>query len=154
MRFRIMTGQLMVIGRTVRGPKMPLWRGLRCHCPITIFLVSCIFFNKCLYFQIAWLCTFWTDLLNRQNNIENPRKRITHYGELICNKGSKAVTKNRLPTNNAIRIRYPYAKTKQNKKIFDTYLKPHMQINSKSITVLNIKTKMKTSSWKYHGILH
>ena len=29
----------------------------------TMFLVSCIFFNKCLYFYIIWLDTFWTDLM-------------------------------------------------------------------------------------------
>ena len=29
----------------------------------TMFLVSCIFFNKCLYFHITWLDTFWTDLV-------------------------------------------------------------------------------------------
>ena len=35
------TGQLMVIGRTVWGPKVPtLKRGLRCHCPV--YNVSCI----------------------------------------------------------------------------------------------------------------
>ena len=27
----------------------------------TMFLVSCVFFNKCLYF--SWLGTFWTDLI-------------------------------------------------------------------------------------------
>ena len=29
-------------------PRCPLWRGLRHHCPR--YSVSCIFFNKCLYF--------------------------------------------------------------------------------------------------------
>ena len=29
-----MTGQLMVTGRTVWGPKVSLWRGLRHHCPV------------------------------------------------------------------------------------------------------------------------
>ena len=43
------TGQLMVIGRTVWGPRCPLWRRLRCHCPM--YNVSHIFFNKCLYFS-------------------------------------------------------------------------------------------------------
>ena len=43
------TGQLMVIERTVWGPKGLLGRGLRRHCPM--YKVSCIFFNKCLYFS-------------------------------------------------------------------------------------------------------
>ena len=41
------TGQLMVTGRTVWGPKGD-W-GVIDLC--TMFLVSCIFFNKCLYFS-------------------------------------------------------------------------------------------------------
>ena len=36
------TGQLMVIGRTVWGPSVPTWRGLRCHCPV--YSVSCILY--------------------------------------------------------------------------------------------------------------
>ena len=39
----------MAIGRTVWGPRVPIWRGLRSHCPM--YSVSCIFFNKCLYFS-------------------------------------------------------------------------------------------------------
>ena len=31
------------------GPKVPTWRELRCHCPMCN--VSCVFFNKCLYFS-------------------------------------------------------------------------------------------------------
>ena len=49
-------GQLMEIGRTVWGPKVPTLKGteaslsyVQCLCPM--FLVSCIFFNKCLYFS-------------------------------------------------------------------------------------------------------
>ena len=42
-------GQLMVTDRTVWGPKVLLWRGLRYHCPMCNG--SCIFFNKCLYFS-------------------------------------------------------------------------------------------------------
>ena len=34
----------------------------------TMFLVSCIFFSKCLYcFHITWLGTFWTDLVCHSN---------------------------------------------------------------------------------------
>ena len=42
-------GQLIVIGRTVWGPKLPTWMGLRHHCPM--YNVYCIFFNLCLYFS-------------------------------------------------------------------------------------------------------
>ena len=42
-------GLLMVIGRSVWHPKVPTLRGLRCHCPM--YNVSCIFFNKCIYFS-------------------------------------------------------------------------------------------------------
>ena len=45
-----MMGQLMAI-RIVWGPRCLLWRGLKHHCPSTMFLVSCIFFNKHLYFS-------------------------------------------------------------------------------------------------------
>ena len=30
----------------------------------TRYVVSCIFFNKCLYFLYSWLDTFWTDLVD------------------------------------------------------------------------------------------
>ena len=33
-------------------PRCLLWRGLRYHCPV--YNVSCIFFNKCLYFSYCW----------------------------------------------------------------------------------------------------
>ena len=42
-------GQLMVIGRTVWGPKGPTLKGTEAYCPM--YSVSCIFFNKCLYFS-------------------------------------------------------------------------------------------------------
>ena len=35
----------------VRSQKCLLWRGLRRHCPMNKFLVSCILFNICLYFS-------------------------------------------------------------------------------------------------------
>ena len=45
------TGQLMVLGELHEVPRCLLWRGLRCQC-----FLSCIFFNKCLYFSyyMAW----------------------------------------------------------------------------------------------------
>ena len=43
------TGQVMVIWRTVWSLKVPTLKGLRCHCPM--YNISCIFFNKCLYFS-------------------------------------------------------------------------------------------------------
>ena len=45
------TGQLMVIGRNVGGPKVPTSKGTEVIVPYTIFSVSCIIFNKCLYFS-------------------------------------------------------------------------------------------------------
>ena len=36
----------------------------------TMFLASCIFFNKCLYY-ITWLNTFWLDPLPRSGNAES-----------------------------------------------------------------------------------
>ena len=38
------------LGELCKVPRCLLWRGLRHHCPCTMFLVSCTFFNKCLYF--------------------------------------------------------------------------------------------------------
>ena len=43
------TGQLMAMGELCEVPRCLLWRGLRCRCPL--YNVSCIFFNKCLYFS-------------------------------------------------------------------------------------------------------
>ena len=37
------------LGELYEVPRCLLWRGLRCHCPV--YNVSCIFFNKCLYFS-------------------------------------------------------------------------------------------------------
>ena len=44
-------GQLMAMGRTVWSPMVPTLKGLRCLVLKTMFLVSYIFFNKCLYFS-------------------------------------------------------------------------------------------------------
>ena len=57
-----MTGQLMAIGRELcEVPRRLLWRRLRHHCPM--YNISCILFNKCLYFYSTWLDTFWVDLI-------------------------------------------------------------------------------------------
>ena len=47
------TGQLMEIGRTVWGPKVPTLKGTEASLSHvhTMFLISCIFFNKCFYFS-------------------------------------------------------------------------------------------------------
>ena len=50
---------MMVIGRTVWGSKMPTLKGTEVSLSYVAFLVSCVFFNKCLYFSY-WLDTFWT----------------------------------------------------------------------------------------------
>ena len=38
-----------MLGELCEVPKCLFWRGLRCHCPM--YNVSCIFFNKSLYFS-------------------------------------------------------------------------------------------------------
>ena len=59
-RFRkIQKGSWWPLGELCEVPRCLLWRGLRCHCLCTMFLVFCIFFNKCLY--VSYLDTFWTD---------------------------------------------------------------------------------------------
>ena len=50
-KFReIQWGSWWWLGELCQVPRCLLWRGLKCHCPITMFLVPCIFFNKCLLF--------------------------------------------------------------------------------------------------------
>ena len=52
MRFRkIQWGNWWWLGELCEVPKFLLWRGLRHIVLCTVFLVSCIFFNKCLYFS-------------------------------------------------------------------------------------------------------
>ena len=51
--------ELIAIGRTVKRSQVTYFEGhwgviVQC----TMFLMSCIFFNKCLYFHITWLDTF------------------------------------------------------------------------------------------------
>ena len=57
---KICWGSWWLLGEMCEVPWCLLRRGLRHHCPV--YSVSCIFFNKCLYFHITWLDTFWTDL--------------------------------------------------------------------------------------------
>ena len=50
MRFRkVHWGGWWWLGELCEVPRCRLWRGLRHHCPT--YNVSCIFFNKCLYFS-------------------------------------------------------------------------------------------------------
>ena len=42
-------GSWWQLGELCEVPRYLLWRGLRHHCPL--YNVSCIFFNKCLYFS-------------------------------------------------------------------------------------------------------
>ena len=50
MRFRkIWQGSWWQLGELCEVPRCLLWRGLRCHC--LMCNISCIFFNKCLYFS-------------------------------------------------------------------------------------------------------
>ena len=47
-------GQLMVIGRIVWGPKVPTLKGTEVS--LSVYNVSCIFFNKCLFFILpGWI---------------------------------------------------------------------------------------------------
>ena len=52
-----------MLGELCEVPRCLLWRKLRCHGPMQRFLVSCIFFNKCLYFSYYMagsFLDFWT----------------------------------------------------------------------------------------------
>ena len=62
MRFRkIQQGSWWQLGELCEVPRFLLWRGLRCRCPA--YNISCIFFNKYLYFSYYTLDTFWTDIV-------------------------------------------------------------------------------------------
>ena len=54
------TGQLMAIGRTVWGAYFEGGSGVIILC--AIFLISSVFFNKCIFHSL-WLDTFWTGLI-------------------------------------------------------------------------------------------
>ena len=56
MRFRkIQWGSWWLLEELCEIPRCLLWRGLRHLVLCTMFLVSCIFFNKCLIFHVTWL---------------------------------------------------------------------------------------------------
>ena len=63
MKFRKISwwGSWWKLGELCEVPKCLLWRRLRHHCPM--YSVSCIFFNKCLYFSYYMDDIFWTDLI-------------------------------------------------------------------------------------------
>ena len=46
-----MTGQIIAIGRTVWGPKVPPLQGIETSLSYVQCLVSCVFFHKCLNFS-------------------------------------------------------------------------------------------------------
>ena len=51
---KIPWGSWWQFGELCEVPRCPLWRRLRCHCPM--YSVSCIFFNKCLFFIVhGWI---------------------------------------------------------------------------------------------------
>ena len=66
-RFRkIWWGQLMVIGRTVWGPKVPTLKGTEeslSYVPCFFYLVSSSI--NVSNFYLTWLRTFWTDLIHQ-----------------------------------------------------------------------------------------
>ena len=56
-------GQLMVIGRTVWGPKVPILKGTEASLSYEqCFLYFVSFSINASIFHITWLGTFWTDL--------------------------------------------------------------------------------------------
>ena len=73
-----MTGQLMVIGRTVWGPKVSTLKGTEVwlsYVQCFLFLVSCIFFHKCLYF-LYYVAGY---LLDRHHYIISFPKEICYF---------------------------------------------------------------------------
>ena len=58
-----MTGQLMVIGRTVGGPKVPSLQGTEASLSYVVFLFLVSSSINVSIFHITWLDTFWTDLV-------------------------------------------------------------------------------------------
>ena len=63
-----MTGQLMVIGRTVWGPKVPTLKGIE----LSLSYVQCFLYLvyssiKVSILHITWVDTFWTNLLCSTN---------------------------------------------------------------------------------------
>ena len=68
-----MTGQLVVIGRTVWGPKVPILKGteesLSCVQHFLYLVSSSI---NVSIFHITWLGTFWTDLINLNKSFNGP----------------------------------------------------------------------------------
>ena len=63
MRFRkIQWGSWWWLGELCEVPRCPLWRGLRCHCPMYNVLISSSI--NVSIFHIIWRDTFWTDLVH------------------------------------------------------------------------------------------
>ena len=66
-----------MLGELCEVPRCLLWRGLRCHCPM--HNVSCIFFNKCLYFSYYRVVYF----LDRTHIYPKSKH---HFYFIICKK--------------------------------------------------------------------
>ena len=55
-RWNVVLQLPITLGELCEVPRCLLWRGLRCYCPMDS--VSCIFFNKCLFFLVhGWILT-------------------------------------------------------------------------------------------------
>ena len=70
------TGQLMVIGRTVWGPKVPTLKGTE----VLLSYVWCFLYLasssiNVSIFHSTWLDTFWTDLICEPNLLRMPQIR-------------------------------------------------------------------------------
>ena len=66
-----MTGSWCWLGELCEIPRCLLWSGLRCHVPCTMFVVSCIFFNKPVFF-IEYGC-----ILSGQTHLYGGRNKAT-----------------------------------------------------------------------------
>ena len=58
-----MTGQLIVTGRTVWGPKVPTLKGVEASLSYVQYFLYPVSSSNVSIFRITWLDTFWTDLV-------------------------------------------------------------------------------------------
>ena len=85
MRFRkIWWGSGRLLGELCEVPRCPLWRGLRCHCPM--YSVFCIFFNKCLFFILhGWILSGQTIYTHIHTMLQNMYYLYVFNSKIIFN---------------------------------------------------------------------
>ena len=83
------TGQLMLIGRTVWGPKVPTlkgtevsWSYVQCFLYLTSSLINVSIFHS------TWLATFWTDLILLKWRSRQPGWRPGSCCVTLCKQGN------------------------------------------------------------------